>query len=466
MNRRSFLKNSTGLTFSTSAALSIWGSKQSWAGANDKVRVGVMGIRGMGFGHIRNYVELKNVEVVALCDIDKNLYPERVKWLLDNGHPRPELYVDVRKMLEDKNLDAISVATQNHWHALAGFWAAQAGKHSTLEKPATHNIFEGQQLIKASKKYKVLIQQHAERRSDPGFKTAMKFLHDGGLGEVYLAKGLCYKWRGSIGTYPDGPMKPGTVHYLDLSKKNSAPVYTKKYLSKINYDLWLGPAPKRPFNPNHFHYNWHWLWEYGNGDMGNQGAHQMDIARWGLGVTLPTEVDSIGGHFMFQDDQETPNTQIAVYEFPNPKAKGDKKKILQFEVRHWISNHEGGFGSGDSNNIGNIFYGSEGYMTVSLGGEWKTFMGPKREPGPSGGGRGNMWQNFVDSIRTNDRSKLEGDIVEGHHSCALIHLANISYRLGRRLKFDPINEKFIGDNEANKMLTRDYREPYIVTEKV
>jgi predicted dehydrogenase len=443
MERRTFIKNSLSFSLGTSAALSIWGTKNSWARANDRVRVGVMGIRGMGFGHIRAYSQLDNVEVVALCDVDENLFPERVKWLEDNGKPKPKLYVDVREMLENKDIDAISVATTNHWHALGGFWAAQAGKHSTLEKPATHNIFEGQQLIKAAKKYNVLIQQHAERRSFPGFKSAMKFLRDGGLGEIYLAKGLCYKWRDTIGKEKDAPVPKG-----------------------VHYDLWLGPAPKRPFNPNRFHYNWHWNWDYGNGDIGNQGAHQMDIARWGLGVTLPTEVDSMGGHFMFDDDQQTPNTQITVMEFPNPEGKGDKKKILQFEVRHWITNHEGGFGSGDSNNIGNIYYGSEGYMTVSLGGDWKTYLGKNREPGPSGSGTGNMWANFVDSIRANDRSKLEGDITEGHLSCSLMHLANISYRLGRRLKFDPEKETFIGDDEANQMLTRNYREPYVITKNV
>lgn len=169
---------------------------------------------------------------------------------------------------------------------------------------------------------------------------------------------------------------------------------------------------------------------------------------------------------MFRDDQQTPNTQIAVFTFPNPQAKGDKKRILQFEVRHWITNHEGGFGSGGKNNIGNIFYGSEGYMTVNLQGEWKTYLGKNREPGPSGGGRGNMWKNFVDSIRANDRSQLEGDIVEGHRSCALIHLANISYRLGRRLEFDPKKEIFIDNQDANKMLTRNYREPFVVTKEV
>lgn len=411
-------------------------------GANNRVRVAVVGIRGMGFGHIKGYAGLKDVEVAALCDVDENLFAERIKWLQENGQPKPKTYVDIRRLLEDPEIDAISVATPNHWHALAGVWAAQAGKHSTLEKPATHNFFEGQKLIEAARKYDVLIQQHAERRSFAGFKSAMAFMQQGGLGEVYMAKGLCYKRRDTIGRKKTGAVPAG-----------------------VHYDLWLGPAPKRPFSPNRFHYNWHWHWDYGNGDLGNQGVHQMDIARWGLDVTYPTKVSSLGGHFMFDDDQETPNTQMALFEFPAPQGRGDKKKMLQFEVRHWITNDEAGLGAGD-NTIGNIFYGAEGYLTLSLGGEWKTFLGRKREPGPTGRGSGNMFANFVDTIRTRDRAKLEGDITEGHRSCALIHLANISYRLGRTLDFDPKTERVIGDAEANKMLTRDYRSPFVVPEKV
>lgn len=465
-SRRTFIKTIAAGT--AGAGLGIGLSAASYGrilGANDRVRVGVVGIRGMGFGHIRAYAELDNVDVAALCDVDQNLFAEREAWLDEHGHPKPKRYVDIRDLLDDPDIDAISVATPNHWHALAGFWAAQAGKHSTLEKPATHNIFEGQQLIKAAERYGVLIQQHAERRSFPGFQSAVEFLRSGGLGEVYMAKGLCYKWRDSIGLYPDGPMAEGEKFGPTVTG-GEMPGFTAEYLKNVNYDLWVGPARMRPFNRNRFHYNWHWQWEYGNGDIGNQGVHQIDIARWGLGVELPTRVASIGGHFMFDDAQETPNTQIAVFEFPNPEGAGDKKKILQFEVRHWITNHEGGLGEGSENTIGNLFYGSEGYMVIDLGGNWKTYMGKKREPGPSGSGQGNMWQNFVDTIRSGDRTKLEGDITEGHLSCALMHIANTSYRLGRSLDFDPETQRYIDDDEANEMLTRDYREPYVVTQDV
>ena len=436
--RRHFLKTAAAAGAATALSAKSYAAV---AGANERVRVAAVGVRGMGFGHVKAYAQLDKVEVAAICDVDRALLDQRVADTEKLGLPRPDAYVDIRKLLEDDSIDAISVATPNHWHALAGFWAAQAGKHSTLEKPCTHNVFEGQQLIKASERYGVLIQQHAERRSSEGVKAAIEFLHSGGIGEVYLAKGICYKWRESIGKMP-----------------------VARPPEHVDYDLWLGPAPERPFTENRFHYNWHWHWDYGNGDIGNQGAHQMDLARWGLGVEFPTRVMSMGGHFLFDDDQETPNTQMALFEFANPAAGGDKKKMLEFEVRHWIGNHEGGFGEGGGNNIGNIFYGSEGYLTIAPGGEWKTYLGKKREPGPSGEGTGDMWKNFIDSIRAGDRSMLEGDIVEGHRSCTLIHVANISCRLGRSLEFDPSTETFRDDPEANAMLTRDYRKPFVVGE--
>jgi len=243
----------------------------------------------------------------------------------------------------------------------------------------------------------------------------------------------------------------------------------------VHYDLWLGPAPQRPFAKNRFHYNWHWNWDYGNGDIGNQGVHEMDIARWGLGVTLPTRVSAVGGHFMFDDDQQTPNDLMALFEFPNPEGKGDKKKILQFEVRHWITNPEGGLNKNNltsnsymtstANTIGNLFYGSKGYMRKNVNG-WETFMGKEREPGDRGSGLGNHYQDFINAVRANDQSLAKGDIIEGFYSTALVHLANISYRLGRSLEFDPVAMKFISDPEADSMLRRKYREPFVVPEKV
>lgn len=447
VSRRSFMQQSARVSLGAAAGLSLWGTSRSWAGANDRVRVAVVGIHGHGFGsHIRNYPFLPNVEVAALCDIDENMFPERLKWFEQNNLPIPKTYVDIRKLLEDKTIDAISVATPNHWHALAGVWACQAGKHAHIEKPFTHNVFEGQKLIEAAKKYKRIVHHGTESRSSKAYQEAMEFMRNGGLGEVYMAKGTCYKWRDTIKHTPEEPVPDG-----------------------VHYDIWLGPAPQRPFSRNRFHYNWHWHWDYGNGDIGNQGVHEMDIARWGLGVTLPTRVTSMGAHVMFDDDQETPNVQIALFEFPNPKGGGDKKKILQFEVRHWITNYEGDFGKPADNNIGNIFYGSEGYMTMHDGG-WQTFMGPKREPGPSGTAKNNPdrdhYQNFIDAIRANDASGLPGCVEDGHYSCSLIHLANTSCRLGRSLTFDPNRQRYVNDDEANRMLSRDYRAPFVVPKDV
>ena len=447
MTRRGFMAATGGAM--------LWGTNQAWAGANDRVRVAVVGINGMGQSHIKSYQDLPNVEVAAICDPDSRLFPSVIKkHFTDKGLPAPKTYTDLRKLYEDKEIDAVSVVTPNHWHTLASIWAIQAGKHVSVEKPCCHNIFEGQKLVEAAKKYNVLVQDGAEQRSNPCAQSMAQFLHGGGLGEVYMAKGICYKWRNTIGRFADSDVPAG-----------------------VDYDLWQGPAPKRPFNKNRFHYNWHWNWDYGNGDMGNQGVHEMDIARWGLGVTLPTRVTAMGGHFMFDDAQETPNTMMAMFEFPNPDGASDKKKILQFEVRGWIVNGEDGawlkgVGQGNdymatsSGNVtGNLFFGSKGYMAKDVN-WWRTFMGEKREPGETGKGTGNHYANFVNAIREPDPKTFNKGIEDGFYSCAIIHLGNIAYRLGRTLNFDPATMRFSGDGEANAMLTREYRAPYVVPDKV
>jgi hypothetical protein len=238
----------------------------------------------------------------------------------------------------------------------------------------------------------------------------------------------------------------------------------------VHYDLWIGPAPKRPFSRNRFHYNWHWQWDYGNGDIGNQGVHEVDIARLGLGVTLPTRVSAVGGHFFFDDDQETPNTMTALFEFDDTR-RGGTKKMMQFEVRHWISDRGGldapaGDGpheymTSSANTVGNLFYGTKGYMVKDVD-RWTTYMGKQKELGESGEGLGNHFQNFVDAIRANDKTRVTSSAEDGFYSCALIHLANISYRLGRTLDFDPVAMRVIGDDEANGMLTKEYRAPFVL----
>lgn len=452
-DRREFIKTLAGTAGLAVAGLGM--SAKSYAsiiGANDRVNLAVIGINGMGQNHIEAYSAIKNARVAALCDVDTNLFAPRIKkFFTDKGLGKPKTYVDMRKLYEDKDIDAVSVVTPNHWHALAAIWAIQAGKHVSVEKPCCHTFYEGQKLVEAAEKYKVIVQDGAEQRSNPCGQTMADFLHRGGLGEVYMAKGLCYKWRDTIGTTPDAPVPPG-----------------------VDYDLWLGPAQKRPFSQNRFHYNWHWHWDYGNGDMGNQGVHEMDIARWGLGVTLPTKITATGGHFMFEDDQQTPNDLMAVFEFPNPQGAGDKKKLLQFEVRHWITNREGvksespqgnTYMVSADNTVGNLFYGSEGFMSKNLN-EWQAYMGKERVEGEKGFGFGNHYENFIQAIVSNDQKLAKGDIREGFYSCALIHLGNIAYRLGRTLEFDPQRMKFVNDREADAYLTKDYRAPFNIPDQV
>ena len=448
VTRRGFLRTSAG---AVAAGVSLWGTDRAWAGANDRVNVAVIGIHGMGQSHIQSYQALPNVRVAAICDVDENLFgPVIQRHFAAKDRPAPKTYHDIRRLLEDKDIDAVSVVTPNHWHALAAIWAILAGKHVSVEKPCCHDFHAGQKLVEAARKHHVIVQDGAEQRSNPCAQSAAKFIEDGGLGEVYLSKGLCYKWRDTIGKRPDAPVPAG-----------------------VHYDLWLGPAPERPFNPNRFHYNWHWNWDYGNGDIGNQGIHELDIARWMLGVRLPRRVCAMGGHFMFDDDQTTPNTLMAVFEFDNPQGSGDKKKILQFEVRHWISNREDpmwlkpdpdaptGYMMSSDNTIGNLVFGSKGYMAKTVD-AWRTYMGQKREPGPSGRGTANHYQAFIDGIRDGDPQTFNKSIEEGFYTCALVHLANISYRLGRSLDFNPVAQRFIGDDEANAMLRPAYRAPFTI----
>ena len=410
---------------------------------NDTVRVACVGIRGQGKSHIHVYSQMPTVEIAALCDVDESVLNQRTQEMVSAGKKKPAGYTDLRKLLEDKSIDAISIATPNHWHSLMGIWACQAGKDVYVEKPCSHNIFEGRQLVRAAEKYNRIVQHGTNSRSGVAVREAVDKMREGVIGEVYMARGLCFKWRDSIGRKPEEPVPTG-----------------------VDYNLWTGPAPLGAFTRNRFHYNWHWFWDYGNGDIGNQGIHEMDIARWGLGVKYPTRVSAIGGHFMFDDDQQTPNTMVANFEFD----EGGKKKMLVFEVRHWMTNHEAGIGEGgkrkDSNTVGNTFYGSKGYLAIDGYGQYKTWLGREQEPGPSRNEGGNNWANFIEAVRSRKQSDLNAPIEEGYRSTVLVHLANISYRLGRTLEFDAQNLSCKGDPEATRMFTRQYRAPFVVPETV
>ena len=409
--------------------------------ANDTVRIACVGLNGRGMNHIQAFSGLPNVEVAALCDIDQAVMAKGINALARAGKKAPATFVDIRKLLEDKSIDAIAIATPNHWHTLMTIWGCQAGKDVYCEKPCSHNMFESQQIVAAANKYKRIVQQGSQGRSSPAVQEAFQKIKEGLIGDVYMARGLCYKWRDTIKKTPAEPVPAG-----------------------VDYDLWTGPAPMRPFTRNRFHYNWHWIWDTGNGDIGNQGIHEVDICRWGLGVTYPTKVHAMGGHYMFEDDQETPNTLVATYEFD----AGGKKKLMTFEVRHWMTNDEAGIrGANPSNNvIGNTFFGSGGYLAVETEARYATFMGRKQEPGPGRRAAGDHFANFIGAVRSRNVAELTCPIEEGAISCTLVHLANISYRLGRSLTFDAKTMACVGDKEANAMFTRAYRKPFVVPEKV
>jgi len=450
VSRREFIAGGVKSAAAMAAAGSVMGTARPGRvlGANDRINIAVIGIRGRGMGHALAWAGMENVEVTALCDVDENLFDSRQKRIEDIQGTRPKAIVDMRDLFEDKDIDAVSIATTDHWHALSTIWACQAGKHVYLEKPTCHNMWEGLKTVEAARKYDRIVAAGTQNRSIRAVRAAMRFLREGRLGEIYMAKGLCFKPRNSIGTAQDSPVPEG-----------------------VHYDLWLGPAPQRPFNPNRFHYNWHWHWDYGCADIGNQGPHQMDIARWGLGKDeYPRKIKCVGGYFAFESDQETPNTQLATYEY-------DDGKILQFEVRGLYTNAEDGI------LIGNIFFGTEGWMHLN-GNTWRTYYGRENEPGPSsddidmekeeaadpmvltGTGSAGHYSNFISALRANDRTILTGDILEGHRSSCLCHLGNISYRLGRELTFDSHAGKFVGDDVADTYLTRHYRAPYVVPETV
>ena len=432
MNRRYFL-------MSAAAAVAV----PRLRSANDTIRVACVGVRGQGRSHIGSYLKMQNVEIAAICDIDEKVLNDRIKMVEDATQKKPAAFTDFRKLLEDKSIDAVSIATPNHNHTFQTVLACQAGKDVYVEKPCSHNVFESKQIVAAAKKYNRLGQHGTNSRSGVGLREAVQKLNDGVIGDLYMARGLCYKWRDTIKRTPPEPVPAG-----------------------VHYDLWLGPAPQHEFTKNRFHYNWHWFWDYGNGDFGNQGIHELDICRWFLGVKYPSKISAMGGHYMFDDDQETPNTMVVTYDF----KEGGRNRLMVFEVRHWMTNHEAGIGESRNNRggntVGNVFYGSKGYMAVDGYGKYYTFLGKNAEPGPARSEGGNNWANFIQALRTRKHEDLNAPIEEGAISCTLMHLGNIAYRLGRTLNFDSEKMQFIGDAEANRMLTRQYRKPFVVPEKV
>jgi predicted dehydrogenase len=403
-SRRQFLKSSllAGLSVPIAGMMSRCASTRNVLGANDRVRLGVAGLRIKGAQHIEVFQALENVQIAAICDVDSEIL-DRERSKLQQKGVEVSVYTDYRKMLEKKDLDAIIIAAPNHWHALMGVWACQAGKDVYVEKPVSHSVWEGRQLVRAARRYRRIVQAGIQKRSDTGLIEAFDYIRQGNLGKIKLARGLCYKRRRSIGRV-NGP-QPIPGH--------------------IDYNLWTGPAPMQPLMRRSLHYDWHWVWNTGNGDLGNQGIHEVDLCRWVLDEKgYPDSVQSYGGRYGYTDDGETPNTQVIVYEY--------KSAPLLFEVRGLPASSElDVMDNRHGIRIGVVIHCENGFFAGGDGGGWMyTNEGVKIKQFVGSGGVVEHAMNFIQTIRSRKIKSLAGDIEEGHISSALCHLGNISYRLG------------------------------------
>ncbi|MHB9031294.1 MAG: Gfo/Idh/MocA family protein [Candidatus Latescibacterota bacterium] len=448
ISRRGFFSESTRAAAGLAAASAAVTAPGSALGANDRINLAIFGVRGRGREHFGQWTKIPGVRIAALCDIDENLFPERVKALEKLQTVAPKTETDLRRVVEDKEIDAVVVTNTNHWHALTSIWALQAGKDVYVEKPVSYTIFEGRKIVEAAEKYRRIVQTGSQYRSHPMVQSAIEFVRSGGIGKVYMAKSVVYRGRSSIGRGKVTDVPPG-----------------------VNFDLWLGPAPVRPFIDNRFHYNWHWYWDTGNGETGNNGPHSADMIRWALGKNEhPRRVQSMGGMHIFDCDQETPNTQMSTLEY------GDGT-LVQLEVRNLFTNLEG------SVREGVIFFGALGRVELSLNGRsWTSYLGRNDEPGPgmtreentlkydeitAGGLKADPhFVNFIDCLRSRKAENLAAPITEGHMAASICHLCNIAYRTGKTLTFDSKTESFPNDRDAQALVSREYRKPFVVPERV
>ncbi len=484
LSRRDFIKDSAVLAALAAAGVVGKASaaekseKETKSGdAASQLRVAVIGVHGRGQDHVHGFAGKNNCVVTTICDADSDVIGDAMSGAEKAQGQAPKYEKDIRKVVEDKDIDVISIAAPNHWHSLAAIWGLQNGKHVYVEKPVSHNISEGRRVVEVARKTGRLCQAGTQSRSSTGLREAMQFLRDDKIGKITVSRGLCYKPRGSIGKV-SGPQEPPKT---------------------MDYDLWCGPAPyKLPHRNTVFgtvHYDWHWFWDYGCGDLGNQGIHEMDKARWALGKSeLAQGVLSLGGRYGYLDDAQTANTQICVFDY------GDSELI--FEVRGLKTDALKGA------KVGNIIYGSEGYLVIPSYDSAVAFTNAGEVIQKFSGG-GDHFANFVSAVRSGKVEDLHADIEEGHLSSALCHLGNVSYRLGedwpftekpealgddkeaaetydrmvahlkdnkvaleevklrvgRKLAFDPKAETFIGDKEADAMLTREYRKGFEVPAK-
>ncbi len=390
------------------------------ADANDTIRVGIMGTGGRGTGHAAAFAKLPGSVVTFVCDVDKRRAAQAADAVVKAGGKEPQAVGDFRRMLDSKDVDAIVIATCNHWHAPGAIYACAAGKHVYVEKPCSHNAREGELLVEAARKHNRVVQMGNQRRSWAWIGEVLEELRNGLIGRTYLARCFYNATRGSIGHGHEAPVP----EWLD-------------------YDLWQGPAPRRPYHDNYLHYNWHWFWHWGNGELGNNGIHSLDLCRWGLGVEFPTRVTSTGGRYAFEDDQETPDTHDASFEFEN------RCRIT------WEGLSCNGYLPGVPA-FSAIFYGEKGSLTLFDGGYTLQDRGGKeiKKAGSKGGGDSVHQTNFLNAIR--GTVTLNSPIVEGHKSTLLCHLGNIAHRTGRTLRCDPTNGHILDDPEAMKLWTREY----------
>ncbi|VAX35725.1 Myo-inositol 2-dehydrogenase, partial [hydrothermal vent metagenome] len=424
LSRREFLENSMLATVTAAAAtyaptsLNAFEDKTSKS-PNERLRVAVLGVNGRGRTHIDSFLRRNDCQVAAIVDPDENVGMKKgVARVEKKTGEKPAFYQDLRRVMDDKSIDIISIATPNHWHSLAAIWAMQAGKDVYLEKPISHNVSEGRRVVQAARKYNQICQAGTQCRTMPGTVDAIKFLHAGGVGDVKLARGLCYKPRKSIG--------PKGLHNVPKG---------------VDYNLWLGPAPLMKQVPRpRFHYDWHWQWDYGNADMGNQGIHQMDIARWGLGVdSIGDSVLSYGGRLGYEDAGQTANTQVNIHGY------GDK--TIVFETRGLKT------GAYRKSKIGVIFQGSKGYVVQAKYNYSMAFdLKGKMIKEFKGGFTYEHFDNFIDGVRSRKVSDLNGDVIEGHLSSALCHLGNISYRLGKKISVAEIKERLAAVKSSDNVL--------------
>ncbi len=425
MSRRNFLGATTAAVVAAGAM-----AKGRVFGANDRIGVCVMGLNGRGQSLCDGFMRDPRSEVVALCDVDERVLNASAAQVERKTGKRPKTFTDIRNALAEESIHVLGIATPNHWHSLATIWACLAGKDVYVEKPLSHNVWEGRQLVETVRRTGRIVQHGTQARSDGRWQRDIALLQSGEIiGPLYMARALCYKRRDAV----------------PVAQDQDAPPH-------LHWRLWQGPASEKPYNPMYVHYNWHWFWHYGNGDIGNQGVHQMDIAVWGMNRGMPVKVFSAGGRYTYEDACETPNTQVATFTYPDGT-------MLQFEVRGRATHTEEGVG------VGNLFYGKSGYYVQGKGffddsGKEIRLSG-SRYPIPESG---DCYANFLNAVISRKEEDIHGTALDGHLASAHCHLANIAYRVGRSLEFDPETERFKDAPDADALLTREYHPDFAVPE--